>query len=163
MAPTTEVHRQPHPRPSVPASQPEVFSNVLNEVRNVLVGASLLLSGLLTAAFAPRFPELTNTELVFYGISLLFVLVADVLLIAPALHQQLFRSERVVEALVPYLVIGAFICLHLGIVSAVGMVTMFVYNNDGLAIGISAGLLVFIWLVWVIIPLLAAPRIKSSS
>lgn len=84
MAPTTEVHQHSHLRPSVPASQPQVLSNVLNEVRNVLVGASLLLSGLLTAAFAPRFPELTNTERVFYGISLLFVLVADVLLIASA-------------------------------------------------------------------------------
>lgn len=63
----------------------------------------------------------------------------------------------------PYLVIGAFIFLHLGIVSAAGMVTMFVYNNEGLAIGISAGLLLFIWLVWVIIPLLAVPRIKNAS
>ncbi len=97
-------------------------NNVLNEIRNLLLGGSVLLSGLLWIPFTNRFPILSLTARIFYFIGILSMLSAVIVLVAPGIQQQFYPDLDVVDRLARIHLISGALFLHTGLLCIVGVI-----------------------------------------
>ncbi len=131
------------------------YAELLQEVRVAQTGVQLLLACLLTLAFTPRFPELTGFQRHVYVVSLVLGAAAAALLIAPAaFHRLLFArrlKHRVVTAAGRLLLCGLFLLLlSLG---AAMLLILDVVVGGRLAMGLTAGTVVWFVLWWFAVPM----------
>jgi Family of unknown function (DUF6328) len=111
---------------------------LLNELRVALPGVQVLFAFLLAVPFSRGYPKVTQFEKVAFFVSLVTTALSSALLIAtPSFHRLRFRVEdkgRIV-VLGNRLAIAGFFFLAVAMVSAVLMVTAFLF---GRAAGIAA-------------------------
>jgi small-conductance mechanosensitive channel len=128
-------------------------TDILNEVRNILNGTVLLLGGVLVAPFAPRFPNLTYVEQVFWGVGALLLIVAVCFLVAPAVQQQIYPGEEMITRLGrPFLLLGTFL-LHVALLCEAAVLGHFVFGTWATAV-FSSTVAVTVVFVWFLLPLL---------
>lgn len=138
------------------------ITNVLNEIRNTLLGGSILLSGFLWIPFTQRFVELSLTGRIFYLIAMLSMLAAVILLVAVGVQQQIHPGIEIVDTTVrPQMILGACF-LHVGLFSIVGVISNFVFGV--VAATIICGVFVITTLfIWIPFPLLRSKCVKSQK
>jgi hypothetical protein len=138
---------------------------LLNELRVALPGVQILFGFLLTVPFTQRFGETTSFQRNVFYITLVSATVSTICFIAPsAVHRLRFHQHErayVIESANKLLIAG--LCfLGLAILSAVLLITDFLYDGPRvvLYVGALALLLVFLWFVR---PLYRAVRGLSSG
>jgi hypothetical protein len=138
---------------------------LLNELRVALPGVQILFGFLLTVPFTQRFGETTSFQRNVFYITLVSATVSTICFIAPsAVHRLRFHQHErayVIESANKLLIAG--LCfLGLAILSAVLLITDFLYDGPRVVVyvGALALLLVFLWFVR---PLYRAVRGLSSG
>ncbi len=130
------------------------WASLLQELRVAQTGVQLLTGFMLILPFQERFGDLSDAEVAVFLLSVLFALLATVLLVAPVgLHRMLFRQHRLRT-----LVTAAHRCALAGVmclgVTMSGVVVLTVSVATGSeAAGAAAGgcavvLFLGAWLVW---------------
>jgi len=123
---------------------------LLNELRVALPGVQVLFAFLLAVPFSRGYPKVTQFEKVAFFVSLLATAVSSALLIAtPSFHRLRFRSDDK-EKLVVYgnkLAIAGFFALAVAMVSAVLMVTTFLFDRTT-GIATAAAIAFVIVILW---------------
>ncbi len=138
---------------------------LLQEVRLMQMGVQVLFAFLLTAPFAPRFPELSSFQRAAYFATLLSAGSATVLLIAPtAYHRILFRlgdKEHVVTVANRFALAG-LACVGVSIAGGILLVSDLVF--DGSLILVTTGLAALACLTfWCVAPLWRRRSLKRDA
>jgi hypothetical protein len=130
------------------------FSDILQELRVVQTGVQILFAFLLSLAFYERFTQLTPTQRNVYFVTLLFAVLAAVVLVAPVgAHRMLFRQaqkDQVVQASNRFAVVG--LCLvMLSVAGAIWVIADYLYGRV-LSVSVAAGVIVLSSLLWFVLP-----------
>jgi hypothetical protein len=138
---------------------------LLQEVRVVQTGVQVLFAFLLTAALAPRFPQLTDFQRMTYFVTLLAAGGAAILLIAPtAYHRILFRlgdKEHLVTVANRFTLAG-LTAVGVCMTGAVLLVTDLLFD-DVAVVAATAGLAGLGCVsMWCLAPLLRRSRIRRD-
>lgn len=139
--------------------QRERYREMLEEYRTILPGVQVLLAFLLTAPFAARFADLDSLGRNLFMVAIISTAVAMLLFLTPtALHRiapQTRRDERVRVAV--RAAIAGMVMVAVGVVTAIYVVTRFIYGNTEAAsvAGIVGGLAVVLWFL---VPLVRRAR-----
>lgn len=137
-------------------------SDLLNEIRNVIIGAALLLAGVLVAPYASRFPELNNVERIFYGIGVLLLIVGISSLVAPAVQQQVFPRDPVITITArPFLLFGATM-VYGALWMEASVIAHFVFGLATTVVFASV-VVVLALFMWLIIPWLMLLHYRSKQ
>src|SRR6266550_4628991 len=131
---------------------------LLNELRVVLPGVTVLLAFLLAVPFAKGWTRITGFQRDVFVVAFLSTAVSVALLTAPSSYHRLrFRQDNK-EHMVK---IGNRLSIA-GIAASVVVLVMDFVVSRGAAIAAAAGLLAVIALLWYGLPLLAALRDRSA-
>ncbi len=122
-------------------------NNVLNEIRNLLLGGSVLLSGLLWIAFTNRFPILSLTARIFYFIGVISMLSAVIVLVAPGIQQQIYPDVDIVDRLARIHLLSGALFLHTGLLCIIGVIANVVIGKLASAIVVPV-FFVSIMVIW---------------
>jgi len=137
---------------------------LLNELRVVLPGVTVLLAFLLAVPFAKGWPRVTPFQRDVFVVAFLSTAVSVALLTAPSSYHRLrFRSgdkERMVRA-GNRLAIAGIAASAVSLEAVVLLVTDFVLSR-GVAIAAAAALFAVVAVLWYGLPLLAALRDRSA-
>jgi amino acid transporter len=137
---------------------------LLNELRVVLPGVTVLLAFLLAVPFAKGWPKTTTFQRDVFVVAFLSTAVSVALLTAPSSYHRLrFRhgnKERIVTV-GNRLTIAGIAASAVSLVAVVLLVTDFVLNR-GAAIAAAAALFAVVALLWYGLPLLAVLRDRSA-
>jgi hypothetical protein len=128
---------------------------LLNELRLSAPGVQVTFGFLLIVPFQGRFDDTSDFERAVYGISLMFVAVAAILILSTAVqHRVLFRRhfERRLLITASYTSLAGMTCLGLGLLGSVLFVTHFLW---GTALAALCTTIVGVGLVtiWYLVPL----------
>jgi amino acid transporter len=137
---------------------------LLNELRVVLPGVTVLLAFLLAVPFAKGWPRVTAFQRDVFVVAFLSTAVAVALLTAPSSYHRLrFRQgnkERMVRV-GNRLAIAGIAASAVSLEAVVLLVTDFVLSR-GIAIAAAAALFAVVAVLWYGLPLLAAARDRSA-
>jgi cobalamin synthase len=138
---------------------------LLNELRVALPGVQLLFGFLLTVPFTQRFGDTTTFQQTVYYVTLLSAACSTICFIAPsAVHRLRFhQNERayVIES-ANKLTIAGLVFLAVALVSAVLLITDFLYNGPRVVLYTGAIALLLI-VLWFLRPLYRHARGLSSG
>lgn len=130
------------------------WNEILQELRVTQTGIQILTGFLLTVPFQQRFTELTSEQRTFYLALVLLAAVTTGLMVAPvSLHRWLFRRHAK-----PELVAGADRFMRIGlvflslVVAGVVLLVFDVVVGRGAALTAAGLLLVFLVVVWFVLP-----------
>jgi hypothetical protein len=128
---------------------------LLNELRVAATGIQVMFAFLLVVPFNTGWRRVDGTERTIYFITLLFVALAAILLIAPAIHHRiLFRAGEkpfLLRTANP-LAIAGMACMGLGFVGILALVSAVVLGGPApIIVGVCAGGLIAG--VWFVLPL----------
>jgi len=137
---------------------------LLNELRVVLPGVTVLLAFLLAVPFAKGWPRVTPFQRDVFVVAFLSTAVSVALLMAPSSYHRLrFRhgdKERMVKV-GNRLAIAGITAFAVSLEAVVLLVTDFVLSR-GVAIAAAAVLFAVVAVLWYGLPLLAAARDRSA-
>jgi uncharacterized membrane protein len=131
--------------------QRERYRELLEEYRTILPGVQVLLAFLLTVPFSQRFEQLDDLGRDLFMLAIVTTAVAMLLFLTPtAFHRlapQAGREERLRIAI--RTAVPGMLAVAVSVVTAVFVVTRFVYDDDiaALVAGMIAALAVALWLV----------------
>ena len=131
------------------------FAELLQELRVVLTGVQILLGFLLTLSFSARFDSLDEFQHgVFVG-TLGFAALSSTLLVAPvAAHREMFQRGRKRELVACGHLFALAGLSSLGLTLASGLLLVLdMALGRATAVGLAAGLLGLMVVLWVVIPL----------
>ncbi|WP_165986196.1 DUF6328 family protein [Streptomyces sp. YIM 98790] len=136
------------------------WNELLQEVRVAQTGVQILLAFLLTAAFAPRFTELTQVEVRLYALTLVLGAGATGALIAPVTLHRLVTGRRLkpetVEWASKLTIVGLYLLLCT-VICAMLLVALFVLESSA-AYWIVGGVSLWFALCWFALPFYALRR-----
>jgi amino acid transporter len=137
---------------------------LLNELRVVLPGVTVLLAFLLAVPFAKGWPRVTDFQRDVFVVAFLSTAVSVALLTAPSSYHRLrFRQgnkERMVK-IGNRLAIAGIAAFAVSLEAVVLLVTDFVLSR-GIAIVAVTALFAVVTVLWFVLPLLAALRDRSA-
>jgi hypothetical protein len=144
------------------------WGDLLQELRVMQTGVQLLTGFLLTLPFQARFAELSDFQLAVYLFTVSCSVLATLLVIAPvAVHRLLFRqhARRVLVSVAHRLALTGLGALSLAIVGVVLLIFDVVRGTTAgwVAAGITAGLLLGLWLAAPLILRYGADRLAHDS
>ena len=135
---------------------PEAISHLLDECRMVLPGIQALFGFQMVAVFSSEFGKLTPAEQKIHVLAIVLVVLAVALLMAPAsLHRQAeprFATERFLRV-GTRLLLAAMFPLSTSICLDVFLVARIVWQRSGVAVAISAVMLVMFFALWSLLPI----------
>jgi amino acid transporter len=137
---------------------------LLNELRVVLPGITVLLAFLLAVPFAKGWPRVTEFERDVFVVAFLSTAAAVALLTAPSSYHRLRFRQGNKERMVTVgnrLAIAGIAAFAVSLEAVVLLVTDFVLSR-GFAIAAAAALFVVVGVLWYGLPLLAALRDRSA-
>ena len=146
-------HRQRDERPLRRADRN--FGELLQELRVVLTGVQILLGFLLTMSFSARFDSLDGFQHAVFLATLDCAALSSTLLVAPvAAHRVTFQRGRKRELVACGHRFALAGLLALGLTLACGLLLVLdLALSRATAIGLAAGLLVLMIILWVVVPL----------
>lgn len=127
----------------------ERYREVLEEYRTILPGVQVLFAFLLTAPFSPRFERLDEVGRNLFMLAIVSTAVSIVLLLSPTAYHRIApragREKRLRVA--TRAAVGGLATVATAVVTAIFVVTRFVYDNDVAALlaGLIAGLALVLW------------------
>jgi hypothetical protein len=136
-------------------SQDRHYAELLQELRVVQTGIQILMAFLLTVAFSQRFTALDHSMRILYVVTLVLGAGATSLLMAPvAFHRVVFeqRLRRQLIAASNVFALGGLVLLVLTLAAAMFLITNVVIGF-GWASFVTAGLVVWFVLIWLVVPL----------
>ncbi len=133
------------------------YVELLQELRVAQTGTQILFAFLLTMAFTPRFPEITDFQRVLYVVALMTAALATGLMIAPvSFHRIVFRRQqkRVLVETANVFAMGGLVLLAVAMVCAVLLVLDVVVGGS---LALWLGVLVAAWFLvfWYAVPWIA--------
>ncbi|SFD24123.1 DUF6328 family protein [Streptomyces aidingensis] len=141
------------------------WNELLQEVRVAQTGVQILLAFLLTAAFAPRFTELTQNEVRLYVLTLMLGAGSTGALIAPVVLHRFVTGRRLkpetVEWASKLTIIGLFLLLCT-VVCAMLLVSLFVLESSA-AYWVVGGVTLWFALCWFSLPVYALLRHSRTA
>jgi hypothetical protein len=136
------------------------LSELMNEIRVALPGATVLFSFLLVLAFNDRFNRLSSFDHIVYYLSFLSAGAAAVLLMAPSAHHRLrwrmYDKDRLLRVANRFTLAGLGL-LVLAIGGAVFLVTEVLFST-ALAIIVAVLGLAMVSLTWFVVPEVGKPK-----
>jgi hypothetical protein len=155
----------PPPRETPKQRRDRELLELLNELRLATPGVQLVFGFLLIVPFNQRFAEATDFQRGLYVLSLVLTAVATILLIGASVqHRLLFRRhfEKRMLPIANRISLIGLTCLGLGMISALVLVTHFVFGPlVATVIGSLVGLLMVS--VWYALPLVRARTAERSG
>ena len=128
---------------------------VLQELRVAITGGQILFGFLLTVPFAQRWSETDDLQRALFLITLLAIATATGCFIAPTAAHRVRFHQRDRDFLVAYANVAAIaglVCLLVAMVSAVLLVTDFVFGR-GTAVISAAAIAIVLTTLWFAVPL----------
>lgn len=128
---------------------------VLQELRVAITGGQILFGFLLTVPFAQRWSDTTGFQRTLFLVTLLAIAAATGCFIAPTAAHRLRFHQRDRSFLVAYAngaAIAGLVCLVVALVSAMLLVTDFVFSSTTSVVATSAFALLLLGL-WFVVPL----------
>lgn len=127
------------------------IEHVLDELRVVLPGTQALLGFQLTAFFSQGFEEISTHLQYLHLISLGFIALSTVLLMAPVAYHQIVEDGEDTKRLHGFsskLLVFTLVFLALGLAADIYVVTSVTTNSSQIALIASAALLVVSYTLW---------------
>lgn len=137
---------------------------LLNDLRNTLLGVQILLAGLVTVAFTPAFPGASSAVRAAYLVAVLSAALASVLLIAPVqYHRVRWHHEPRQETLRVgrHLATAGSVALAVAVVTIVSMLASAVHES--FAVPVAIGLAALIVALWFAVPLVGRPAAPEKQ
>ena len=128
---------------------------VLQELRVAITGGQILFGFLLTVPFAQRWSDTTGFQRTLFLVTLLAIAAATGCFIAPTAAHRLRFHQRDRSFLVAYAnaaAIAGLVCLMVAMISAMLLVTDFVFSSTTAIIATAAFALLLLGL-WFVVPL----------
>ncbi len=130
-------------------------AEILQELRVAITGGQILFGFLLTVPFAQRWSDTTDLQRTLFLITLLAIASATGCFIAPTAAHRVRFHQRDRDFLVSYANVSAItglVCLLVAMVSAVLLVTDFVFGR-GTAVIAAAAIAIVLTTLWFAVPL----------
>ena len=151
----------PDPRPEVPGDDEDELRHrqlgeLLQEMRVALPGVQVLLAFLLTVPFQQRFATVGTFGHNLYIAALLFAAAAVGLLVGPTAYHRILFGRHDVDHVIKVgnrMAIAGLACLMLAIACAIALATSLV-DRHAVAAAFGAGTLLFLAMLWFVLPLL---------
>lgn len=137
------------PREGIEAHLRDRYREVLEEYRTILPGVQVLLAFLLTVPFSQRFEQLDDLGRGLFMLAIISTAVAMLLFLMPAAFHRIApnadREQRVRLAIRAS--VGGMVAVATSVVTAIYVVTRFVYDNTVAAYvgGVILGLAATLW------------------
>ena len=133
---------------------------VLQELRVAITGGQILFGFLLTVPFAQRWSDTDDLQRTLFLTTLLAIAAATGCFIAPTSAHRLRFHQRDRSFLVAYanaVAVAGLVCLLIAMVSAVMLVTDFVFSRTT-AIAATGSVSLLLLVLWFVVPLLRYGR-----
>lgn len=140
------------------------LTQMLNDLRNTLLGVQVLLAGLVTVAFAPAFGEASERDELLYLVAILGAACASGLLIAPGQYHRIACDQRArpeTLRLGRWMGTAGSACLAVAVVAIVGLLTDAVAADVSLAATVAVAVLIVS--LWFVFPVVARGRSLAKA
>ena len=140
------------------------LTQMLNDLRNTLLGVQVLLAGLVTVAFAPSFAEVSRLDEVLYLVAILGSACASALLIAPGQYHRIACDQQSRPETLRFgrwMGTAGSACLAVAVVAIVGLLTDVV--AAGVSLAASVAVAVLIVSLWFVLPATIRARELAAS
>ena len=131
------------------------LTELLGEVRNMLLGVQILFAGLLIVPFSTGFEHAVEIQRLAYALAVVAVALASVLMVAPSIYHRLrwhrVEAERMLRTANRMATIGT-VFLALALMTVVFLVLTAAYDVLPAAVIVAPLVVLIIW-IWFVIPI----------